>query len=71
MKSGGRNGYETAAQMSWDIRAKSWEDFPIMQRWFATGEALAHLRYLEGKGLVQRELLDGHNVYSTDGTSRL
>ena len=71
VKSGGRNGYETAAQMSWDIRAKSWEDFPIMQRWFATGEALAHLRYLEGKGLVQRELLDGHNVYSTDGTSRL
>jgi glyoxylase-like metal-dependent hydrolase (beta-lactamase superfamily II) len=71
VKRGGQNGYETASQMSWDIRARSWEDFPIMQRWFATGEAIAHLRYLEGKGLVQRELSDGHNVYSTDGTSRL
>jgi glyoxylase-like metal-dependent hydrolase (beta-lactamase superfamily II) len=68
---GGRNAYETASQMSWDIRARSWEDFPIMQRWFATGEAIAHLRYLEGKGLVQRRTVDGEIVYSAEPGSRL
>lgn len=54
---GPRNAYETAAEMTWSIRARSWAEFPVMQRWFATGEAIAHLRYLEGKGLV--ECLDG------------
>jgi glyoxylase-like metal-dependent hydrolase (beta-lactamase superfamily II) len=71
LEAGRRNGYDTAGQMSWDIVAKSWEDFPIMQRWFATGEALAHLRYLEGKGLIQRQAVDGQVLYSTDGRSRL
>lgn len=46
--------YETAAHMSWAIRAKSWEDFPEAQKWFATGETLAHLVYLTNHGrLVQ------------------
>jgi len=57
--------------MSWDIVARSWEDFPIMQRWFATGEAIAHLRYIEGKGMIERELVDGQVLYSSDGSSRL
>jgi glyoxylase-like metal-dependent hydrolase (beta-lactamase superfamily II) len=71
LERGSRNAYDTAGQMSWDIVAKSWEDFPIMQRWFATGEAIAHLRYLEEKGLVARQVVDGQNLYSTDGRSRL
>jgi hypothetical protein len=41
--------------MTWDIVARSWEEFPIMQRWFATGEAIAHLRFLEEQGRVTRE----------------
>ena len=49
-----RNAYQTAAAMSWAIRAKSWEHFPIMQRWFATGETIAHLRYLEERGEIDR-----------------
>jgi hypothetical protein len=57
--------------MNWDIVASSWSDFPIMQRWFATGEAIAHLRYVEGKGLIQRELVDGQILYSSDGKSKL
>lgn len=71
LETGRKNGYETAGAMSWRIVARSWEDFPVMQRWFATGEAIAHLRYLEGKGLIQRELANGQILYSTDGTSRL
>jgi len=66
-----KTAYQTAGEMSWDIVARSWEDFPIMQRWFATGEAIAHLRYIERKGLIQRELVDGQVLYSSDGASRL
>lgn len=58
------NAYQTAARMQWDIRARSWEDFPIAQKWFATGEALAHLQYLEQQGHIKKQLIDGIFVYS-------
>jgi hypothetical protein len=40
-----------------------------MQRWFATGEAIAHLRFLEEQGRVGRLDQDGDSdliVYSTE-----
>jgi len=42
-----KNAYQVASGMSWDINCDSWEQFPLAQKWFATGEAIAHLRYLE------------------------
>ncbi len=56
LKKGPQNAYQVAAQMTWDIDCELWEDFPVPQKWFAAGEALAHLQYLLGKGLVKREL---------------
>ena len=44
------SAYEAASHMSWAIRANSWEDFPANQKWFATGETLAHLAYLYNHG---------------------
>ncbi len=44
--------YDIASRMSWDIAAQSWDDFPIVQKWFAVGEALTHLKHLERKGAV-------------------
>lgn len=41
---------DVTIRMKWDIRAKGWDDFPDSQKWFAVGEAhahLEHLRYLE------------------------
>jgi glyoxylase-like metal-dependent hydrolase (beta-lactamase superfamily II) len=58
LKAGPRSPYEVAGKMSWDIKAESWEKFPIMQKWFAVGEALAHLLYLEHQGLVGKEVRD-------------
>ncbi len=58
-----RNAYDTAGAMRWSIRAKSWDDFPIMQRWFATGEAIAHLRYLEERGEIARQASGDEIVY--------
>jgi hypothetical protein len=57
--------------MTWDIVAKSWDDFPVMQKWFATAEAISHLIYLENKGLVQRELKNGLIYFSSDGKEKL
>ena len=38
--------YEVAQRMTWSIRAKNWQEFPAQQKWFAIGEAMAHLDYL-------------------------
>lgn len=46
--------YQAASRMTWDIDCARWEDFPIPQKWFATGEALAHLLHLERAGRVKK-----------------
>jgi glyoxylase-like metal-dependent hydrolase (beta-lactamase superfamily II) len=55
----GQTAYQVASQMTWDISYEHWKDFPIPQQWFATGEALAHLLYLEREGKVSRRWQDG------------
>ncbi len=45
--------YAVASRMTWDIRG-SWDEFPVAQKWFATGEALSHLRYIEEEGKIRR-----------------
>jgi hypothetical protein len=45
--------------MTWDISYSRWEDFPVPQQWFATGEALAHLLHLERTGGAKRRMQDG------------
>jgi hypothetical protein len=49
--------------MTWDIKCNSWEAFPVAQRWFATGEAIAHLRFLEEETRVWRQEKEGHIFY--------
>ena len=67
LAAGPHNAYDTAGRMTWSIRARSWAEFPVMQRWFATGEAIAHLRYLEGQGLVEHSEDDGQIIFVTTG----
>lgn len=57
--------YEVASRMTWDIVAESWEQFPIMQKWFAAGESASHLRHLEERGAVRKATQDGVFVYET------
>jgi glyoxylase-like metal-dependent hydrolase (beta-lactamase superfamily II) len=61
------SAYDIAGRMTWAIRARSWEEFPLMQRWFATGEAIAHIHYVEGKGLANRVEADNMIYYEADG----
>jgi glyoxylase-like metal-dependent hydrolase (beta-lactamase superfamily II) len=49
-----QTAYQVASQMTWDLDCDSWEEFPRAQKWFATGEAIAHLRYLEKKDFITR-----------------
>jgi len=64
LQNGGQSAYQVASQMTWDIDCDVWEDFPLPQKWFAAGEALAHLQYLQGKGRVRRELREGKAYFS-------
>jgi glyoxylase-like metal-dependent hydrolase (beta-lactamase superfamily II) len=65
LESGPQNAFQVASQMSWDITYDSWDLFPVSQKWFAIGEAISHLRYLEAKGTVERRSEAGKRVFST------
>ncbi|MFZ5563070.1 MAG: MBL fold metallo-hydrolase [Thermodesulfobacteriota bacterium] len=60
----GRTAFETASFMTWDIAAENWDAFPPAQKWFATGEAISHLRYLENKGRIYRQTEDPVVTYA-------
>ncbi len=47
--------YQVAARIKWDLSYDKWEDFPNAQKWFAQGEIIAHLKYLEGEGKVHKD----------------
>jgi len=55
----GQTAYQVASRMTWDISYSHWEEFPVPQQWFATGEALAHLLHLERAGKATRTWRDG------------
>jgi len=51
----GLTAYQIAGAMRWQIRCKSWTDFPLAQKFFAVGEALSHLDHLRVQGLIRME----------------
>jgi glyoxylase-like metal-dependent hydrolase (beta-lactamase superfamily II) len=63
---GKQNVFQIASQMTWDIGYKSWDLFPPAQKWFAFGEAMAHLKYLEEEGKVGREIQEQGIVFFTE-----
>ena len=67
LKEGSRNAYQTtASRMNWDVAAEysSWDRFPAIQKCFATGEAIAHLKYLEEKEIIRKETKGREIIYS-------
>jgi glyoxylase-like metal-dependent hydrolase (beta-lactamase superfamily II) len=64
LESGNKNAYQVAALLRWDMDYETFEEFPVYPKWFAFGEALSHLQYLEGLGQVKRNSLpDSKIVY--------
>lgn len=62
-KNGRLSAYEIAARMTWDIKCESWEAFPLAQKWFATGEAISHLKYLKEERRIERTRTKNGYVY--------
>jgi glyoxylase-like metal-dependent hydrolase (beta-lactamase superfamily II) len=70
---GRKNAFQVASRMTWDIVYDSWDLFPVSQKWFATGEVISHLKYLEEKGVVRKEMRQHKRIYylnGKDGTKR-
>jgi len=67
LKKGDKPAFQVASEMSWDILCDSWDLFPVSQKWFATGEAIAHLKYLTGKGIIRSEMRKQRIVFSMNG----
>jgi glyoxylase-like metal-dependent hydrolase (beta-lactamase superfamily II) len=57
------DAFTTASRMTWDLSGK-WEAFPLAQKWFATAEATAHLRYLEERQDIERHMVNGTITYA-------
>jgi glyoxylase-like metal-dependent hydrolase (beta-lactamase superfamily II) len=57
---------EVASQMTWDIKAKSWEEFPKAQKWFAAGEAMAHLEHFVWQKRARRRQADSILLYAKE-----
>lgn len=63
LRRGAKTAWEVTPQISWDIKFKNWTDVPIMQKYFAVGETIAHLIHLERKGLIKSEEKNGKIIY--------
>ncbi len=48
-------GYQVASLMTWDMVYRCWDEVAPVQKFFATGEALAHLQFLLAEGKVKCE----------------
>lgn len=59
----GSGAHELAGYMTWKIRANSWAEFPVAQKWFAVGECMSHLDRLMVQGRITRRVEDGQNRY--------
>lgn len=64
LEKGNLNAYQVASRMTWEMTYASWDGFSATQKWFATGEAIAHLKYLEEKGRVLKEVRDQNVIFS-------
>jgi glyoxylase-like metal-dependent hydrolase (beta-lactamase superfamily II) len=64
LKDGEKTAWDVAPHISWDIEFKIWDELPVTQKWFAVGETIAHLIYLEEEGKVEKKEVDHKVLYS-------
>ncbi|MFH1481587.1 MAG: MBL fold metallo-hydrolase [Pseudomonadota bacterium] len=63
LKDGDKTAWEVAPHITWDIKFSSWAEFPPVQKWFAIGETIAHLNYLEADRKIWRRKENGTIFY--------
>jgi glyoxylase-like metal-dependent hydrolase (beta-lactamase superfamily II) len=64
LEGGEKTAWEVAPYITWDMGCSSWEEFPSVQKWFAVGETIAHLDYLEAEGRACKEMRNQKVLYS-------
>jgi len=68
LREGSKSPYHVASEMTWNVNCDSWDGFPAIQKFFATGETTAHLKYLEEMGLIRKEMQGERMLYSSART---
>jgi glyoxylase-like metal-dependent hydrolase (beta-lactamase superfamily II) len=66
LEGGAQTAWEVAPSIAWDLRVSSWEKFPPAQKWFALGETIAHLDYLEQDRKIVKTRVNGRVLYSLE-----
>ena len=46
LQEGSKTAWDVASRLTWGLNVRSWDRFPSMQKWFALGETIAHLKFL-------------------------
>ena len=64
LKDGEKSAWDVAPCFTWDIDISSWERFPVLQKWFALGETIAHLKYLEADGRIHSKIKNNKVLYA-------
>ena len=64
LRQGRKDAFQIASKMSWEITYDSWESFAINHKLFASLEAIAHLKYLEEEGFIQKETQGQKIIFS-------
>jgi len=62
-RNGSLSAYEIASKLTWNTGC-GWEEMPTFQKYSAVGEVVAHLAYLLDKGLIEKHVEQGVNLYS-------
>jgi len=66
LEEGDKTAWEVASFITWNINVSSWELFPPVQKWFAIGETIAHLNYLEVDRKLSKKMVDSKILYSLE-----
>ena len=64
LKDGEKDAATVTPLISWDLRYEYWDEVHPIQKLFATGEAIAHLQYLEARRIVTSRRDAGRVVYA-------
>lgn len=63
LKSGAKTAWQVAPEISWDLTYDQWDAINPIQKWFIISETIAHLIYLENRGIVKEEIRDDRIYY--------
>jgi glyoxylase-like metal-dependent hydrolase (beta-lactamase superfamily II) len=64
LKNNREDAFHIASKITWDMKCDSWELSPMHQKLFASLETIAHLKYLEEEGLIQKEIEEKKLLFS-------